>query len=181
MSPGTAKVPSQVTLGEQDQNEIIIYEEEAWTITLSCPRKKTLGVEGKWGNPEQWFSMVFFAGPPGSFKKGFMEVSSLTSAAMNTTSTSVSFRYWSSTKHVMWGKKGFTVKNIIETISPDLLHRKETPKKMSGTGNAVSWERGMSHEKEAWVHGMNPMLIGTHLSGDHFRVSPSGHSLTYCL
>ena len=49
--------------------------------------------------------MVFFGGPLGSFKKGFMEVSSLTSAAINTTSTSVSFRYWSSTKNVMWGKK----------------------------------------------------------------------------
>ena len=148
---------------------------------MRYPRKKTLGEEGKWGNPEQWFSMVFFGGPLVSFKKGFMEVSSLTSAAINTTSTSVSFRYWSSTKNVMWGKKGFTVKNIVETISPDLLHRKATPKKMSGTGNAVSWERGMGHGKEAWDHGMNPTLIGTHLSGDHFRVSPSGHSLTYCL
>ena len=32
-------------------------------------------------------------------------------------------------KNLTWGKKGFTVKNIIETISPDLVHRKETLKK----------------------------------------------------
>lgn len=55
MSPGTPKIPSQVALGKQNQNEIIIYE-ETWTITLRCPRKKTLGVEGKWGSLEQWFS-----------------------------------------------------------------------------------------------------------------------------
>ena len=33
---------------------------------------------------------------------------------------------------------------------------------MSGIGNGISWERGMSHGKEAWVYGTNLMLTGTH-------------------
>ena len=45
---------------------------------------------------------------------------------------------------MLWEKKSFTVKNIIETVSPALEHRKETSK-VSEIGSAIlheSRERG---------------------------------------
>ena len=98
-------------------------------LPCAVPGRRLWEWKGSGAAQSSGSQMVFFGGPLGFFKKGFMEVSSLTSAAVNITSTSVSFRYWSSTKKRDVGKKGFTVKNIIETISPDLVHRKETLKK----------------------------------------------------